>query len=835
MTARFSSMPVLQVALWALVAVHVSHASAQAQRRSTEQVPSVTSISTARVELRSTLDKYCVSCHNDRLKTADLTLQSADVDLVGTHPDVWEKVARKLRTHEMPPPGRPRPDAATYGALAAQVEAALDKASAANPNPGRVAVHRLNRAEYANAVRDLLGLEVDGRALLPDDSNQESFHNIASVLSVSPALLERYLSAASQVSRLAVGSAPRAAVTDTYRVPKALVQDERTRDDLPFGSQGGTVIRHTFPVDGEYTVKVLLRRQLYYYIIGMGDPHQIEIRLDGTLLKRFDVGGEAKGRAAAESFIGQNLGDPEWEYYMQNADAGLEVRVPVKAGARDVTVSFVKQYYETTGILRPAERGFARSVDELYHGHPAVDTILIGGPYSAAGPGDTPSRRRVFTCYPKDPAGEGPCAKQILSNLARRAYRRPVTEKDMERLLGFYEAGRTEGGFEAGIQRGIERILAAPSFIFRIEEEPAGKAPGTVYRLNDLALASRLSFFLWSSIPDEELLDVAIRGKLSDPATLSKQVRRMFDDPRSLALVENFATQWLSLGKLAGIVPDVDAYPEFDENLREAMQQEHRLFVGSQLRADLSVMDLVTANYTFVNERLARHYGIPHVYGDHFRRVTFDDGKRGGLLGQAGVLAVTSYPNRTSPVLRGKWVLANLLGSPPPPPPADVPVLKDPGEEGQPRSIRDRMEAHRRNPACASCHARMDPLGFSLENYDALGKWRTQSDGVPVEVAASLPDGFQFEGPNGLRALLASHSDDFVRTFSERLLSYALGRILESSDQPAIRQIARESATQGNRWSALIMAIVKSTPFTNGIVQDVDSDARQREIVQQNR
>ncbi len=834
MKARFTSMPVLQVALWALIAVQLSHVSAQGQGRSPEQIPSGTSVSTARVELRATLDKYCVACHNDRLKTANLTLQSGNVDLVGVHPDVWEKVARKLRTHEMPPPGRPRPDASTYSLLATQLETALDKASAANPNPGRVAVHRLNRAEYTNAVRDLLGLEVDGRALLPDDSNQESFHNIASVLSVSPALLERYLLAASQVSRLAVGSAVRAAMTDTYRVPKALVQDQRTRDDLPFGSQGGTVIRHNFPVDGEYTVKVLLRRELYYYIIGMGDPHQIEIRLDGTLLKRFDIGGEAKGRGAPESFIGQNQGDPEWEYYMQNADAGLEVRVPVKAGARDVTVSFVKQYYETTGILRPPQRGFARSVDELYHGHPAVDTVLIGGPYAAAGPGDTASRRRVFTCYPKDRALEGPCAKQILSNLARRAYRRPVTEKDIERLLGFYEAGRAEGGFEAGIQRGIERILAAPSFIFRIEEEPVGKAPGTVYRLNDLALASRLSFFLWSSIPDEELLDVAIRGKLSDPATLAKQVRRMFDDPRALALVDNFATQWLSLGKLAGIVPDVDAYPEFDENLRHAMQQEHRLFMGSQLRGDLSVTDLVTANYTFVNERLARHYGIPNIYGDHFRRVTFDDGTRGGLLGQAGILAVTSYPNRTSPVLRGKWILANLLGAPPPPPPADVPALKDAGEEGQPRSIRDRMEAHRRNPACASCHARMDPLGFSLENYDALGKWRTESDGVPVEVAASLPDGFRFEGPSGLRALLVSQSDDFVRTFTERFLSYALGRVLESSDQPAIRQIAREAAAQDNRWSALIMAIVRSTPFTHAIVQDVDSDARQREIVRRN-
>ena len=831
MKNRFTSTAVVQAALWALVAVQVSHASAQGQRRSAEQVPPAAAVSAARVELRAALDKYCVSCHNDRLKTAGLTLEHGNVDLVGVQPDVWEKVARKLRTHEMPPPGRPRPDASTYSALAAHLETALDKASAANPDPGRVAVHRLNRAEYTNAVRDLLGLEVDGRALLPDDANQESFGNIASVLSVSPALLERYLSAASQVSRLAVGTAARAAMVDTYRVPKALVQDQRTRDDLPCGSQGGTVIRHTFPVDGEYTIKVLLRRQLYYYIIGMGDPHQIEIRLDGTLLKRFDIGGEAKGRAAAESFIGQNLGDPEWEYYMQNADADLEVRIPVRAGARDVSVSFVKQYYETTGILRPAERGFARSVDELYHGHPAVDTVLIGGPYAATGPGDTASRRRVFACHPKDGAEEGACAKQILSTLARRAYRRPVTGKDIERLLRFYDAGRAEGGFEAGVQRGIERILASPSFLFRIEDEPAGKAPGTVYRLNDLTLASRLSFFLWSSIPDDELLDAAIRGKLSEPATLAKQVRRMFDDPRSVALVDNFAAQWLSLGKLAGLVPDPDAYPEFDENLREAMKQEHRLFMESQLRADLSVMNLVSANYTFVNERLARHYGIPNIYGDHFRRVTFDDGKRGGLLGQAGILAATSYPNRTSPVLRGKWVLANLLGSPPPPPPADVPALKDAGEDGQPRSIRDRMDAHRRNPACASCHARMDPLGFSLENYDALGKWRSASDGVPVDAAASLPDGFRFEGPNGLRSLLVSRSDEFVRTVTERLLSYALGRVLESSDQPAIRQIAREAATQDNRWSALIMATVKSTPFTHGIVQDVETDARQAEIV----
>lgn len=779
------------------------------------------------VSSRAVLDKYCVSCHNQRLKVAGLTLDTMDVDEVGRTADVLEKVASKFRTREMPPPGRPRPDRDTYGAMVSRIETALDRAAAAKPNPGRVAVHRLNRVEYANAIRDLLGLEVDSRSLLPaDDSNQESFDNIASVLSVSPVLLEGYLSAASRVSRLAVGDPAMAPVVDTYQIPKALVQDDRTRDDLPFGSQGGTVIRHHFPVDGEYTVKVLLRRELYYYIIGMGDPHQMEIRLDGTLLKRFSVGGEGKGRAAAESFIGQNQGDPEWEVYMQTADAGLEVRIPVKAGTRDVAVSFVRQYYEPAGILQPPQHGFARATNELYYGHPAVDTVLIGGPYSALGPGDTPSRRRVFVCRPKDSRATEPCATQILSTLARRAYRRPVTEKDLGRLLSSYEAGQAEGGFEVGIQYGLERMLASPSFLFRIEQKPANQAPGTTYRLSDLDVASRLSFFLWSSIPDDELLDVAIRGKLGDPAVLARQVRRMLGDPRSQALVDNFATQWLSLGKLAGIVPDVDVYPDFDENLREAMQQETRRFIGSQLREDRSVMELLTANYTFVNERLAEHYGIANIYGNHFRRVTLEDGKRGGVLGHASTLTATSYPNRTSPVLRGKWVLANLLGAPPPPPPADVPPLKDAGEGGQPLSVRDRMEEHRKNPACASCHQRMDPVGFSLENFDGLGRWRSVSDGAPIDAVATLPDGTQFQGLNGLRTLLVSHPEEFVRTLGEKLLSYAIGRVIEYHDLPAVRQIARESATKNYRWSSLVSAIVRSTPFTMGIVQDAPSEER---------
>ena len=774
------------------------------------------------VPVRAVLDKYCVSCHNQKLNVAGLNLAGLDADGVGSAADVWENVARKFRTHEMPPPGRPRPDRHTYSAVASKIETALDNAAASAPNPGRVAVHRLNRVEYANSIRDLLGIEIDSRSLLPaDDSNQESFDNIASVLSVSPVLLDGYLSAASRVSRLAVGASAMAPVVDTYQIPKSLVQDEMTRDDLPFGSQGGTVIRHHFPVDGEYSVKVLLRRELYYYIIGMGDPHQIEIRLDGTLLKRFNVGGEGKGRAAAESFIGQNQGDPEWEVYMQTADAGLEVRLPVKAGTRDVAVSFVRQYYEPTGILQPPQHGFARATNELYHGHPAVDVVLIGGPYSIVGPGDTSSRRRVFVCRPgvtpsKD---DEACATQILTTLARRAYRRPVTEKDLGRLLSSYKTGHTAGGFEVGIQHGLERMLVSPSFLFRIEQPPANGAPGTVYRLSDLDVASRLSFFLWSSIPDDELLDVAIRGKLGEPAVLARQVRRMLADPRSQALVDNFATQWLSLGKLAGIVPDVDVYPEFDENLREAMQQETRRFIGSQMREDRSVMELLTANYTFVNERLAQHYGIPNVYGAHFRRMTLEDGRRAGLLGHASTLTATSYPNRTSPVLRGKWVLANLLGAPPPPPPADVPPLKDPGEDGQPRSVRERMEEHRKNPACASCPQRMDPLGFSLENFDGLGKWRSSSDGAPVDAAAVLPDGTQFQGLNGLRTLLVSHPEEFVRTLGEKMLSYAIGRVIESDDLPAVRKIARESATQNYRWSSLVSSIVTSTPFTMGIVE----------------
>jgi hypothetical protein len=759
------------------------------------------------------LDQYCVTCHNAKLKTAGLLLDQLDVERVGDHTEAWEKVARKLRTHEMPPAGRSRPSETAYESLTSWLESALDRAATATPRPGRVPVHRLNRTEYTNAVRDLLALEIDGRSLLADESDQYGFDNLASVLTVSPSLLESYMTAASIVSRLAIGDPTTNPIVDTFKIPTARVQDDRTSESLPFGSRGGTVVRYHFPLDGEYTIKVVLKRQLYLYLIGMGEPHQLDVRLDGALIKRFTVGGQGKGMTAPESFAGNTQGDPEWEVYMHTADAGLEVRVPVKAGTREVGVSFVTRRWEPEGVLQPPQRGFARTTNELYFGNPAVETIAIGGPYQASSTGDTPSRRRVFVCRPSDRPSEGPCARKILATLARRAYRRPPTAAEIQTLLGFYEAGRAEGGFDIGIQRGLRRILAAPSFLFRIEREPVNIAPGTPYRLSDIDLASRLSFFLWSSIPDDELLDAAVRGAIKEPAVLERQVRRMLRDPRSQALVDNFANQWLKLGKIAGVVPDVDEFPEFDENLREAILQETRLFVSSQLREDRSVMDLVTANYTFLNERLARHYRIPNIYGSHFRKVSLADGRRGGLLGQASILTATSYPNRTSPVLRGRWLLENMLGAPPPAPPPNVPVLKESGEDGQPRSVRERLEAHRKNPACAVCHVRMDPLGFSLENFDALGQWRTVSDGVTVDASASLPDGTRFQGVTGLRSFLIGHREDFVRTFTEKLLAYAVGRGIEYSDLPAVRTITRDAAADDHRWSSLILGIVRSTPF----------------------
>jgi hypothetical protein len=770
-------------------------------------------------DLKPVVDRYCVTCHNAKVKTGGLSLEQMDPTLIDRDPETWEKVARKLRTHEMPPPGLPRPDQATYERLVTTLEGTLDRAAAADPRPGRVVIHRLNRTEYTNAVRDLLSLDINGRALLPaDEPDQQGFDNVAGVLSVSPRLLENYMTAASTISRLAIGDATISAVEDIIRIPTATVQDDRASDDLPFGSRGGVSIPHHFPLDGDYQIKVVLRRQLYLYLVGMGEPHQIDVRLDGALLKRFTVGGEGKGLTAPESFAGNTQGDPQWEEYMHTADAGLIVRVPVTAGTHHVGVSFVRRHWEPEGVRQPPQRGFARTTNELYFGNPSVDNVSIAGPLAVRTTKDSPARRAVFICQPSGAATEDACARRILSTLARRAYRGPVSERDLDTLLTFYRAGRAEGGFDAGIQQGLRRILASPRFLFRIEREPGAAAlrpsAAQAYRVSDVDLASRLSFFLWSSIPDEELLATALKGTLSERTTLERQVRRMLTDRRANALVDNFAAQWLTTGKLSGVVPDVDAYPEFDENLREAFRQETRLFIASQLREDRSVVDLVTANYSFVNERLARHYRIPNVYGSHFRRVTFSDGVRGGLLGQGSVLTVTSYPNRTSPVLRGRWLLDNVLGAPPPPPPPDIPLLTEGGANVKAMSIRQQMEAHRKNPSCAVCHVRMDPLGFSLENFDALGKWRTTSDGLAVDATGALPDGTRFEGIAGLRTLIASHQEDFARTFTQKLLAYALGRSLEARDLPAVRAITRNAARGGYRWSSIIVGIATSTPFT---------------------
>jgi hypothetical protein len=773
--------------------------------------------------LQDTINGYCLGCHDSEQQTGGLALDALNMQDVTANAAIWEKVALKLRTQEMPPPGNARPDHATYALIASALEGALDRAAAAHPRPGRVPVHRLNRSEYAAAIRDLLGLEVDPRTLLAaDESDLEGFDNVASVLSMSPALIENYLSAARRISRLAVGDVTIAPGFETFKIPRALVQDTRMSEDLPFGSQGGAHVRYDFPVDGDYTIKVQLRRQEYDYIVGLGEPHDLDFRLDGVRLQRFSIGGEGKGRTAPESYIGNTQGDPAWEEYMQTADAKLEVHVPVKAGIHDVGVSFVRRLWEPEGVWQPPIIGFGRATNELYHGNPAVEVLMIGGPYGKLAPGDSAVRQRVFTCQPKNAAAEEPCARKILGTIATRAYRRPVTDQDLATLTEFYRAGRSDGGtFDAGIERGLERILAAPSFLFRIEEPPPGVAPGMPYRLSDLDLASRLSFFLWGSIPDDTLRTLAVEGKLQDRAVVEQQVQRMLRDPRSRALVDNFSSRWLELGKLSGVVPDTDLYREFDENLREAMAEETRLFIGDQLQNDRGVIELISANYSFLNERLATHYGVPNIYGSRFRKVVFDDPHRGGLLGQGSLLTITSYPNRTSVVLRGRWVLSNLLGAPPPGPPPNVPALKDPGANGAPRSLRERMEVHRKNDVCASCHRRMDPLGFSLENFDATGKWRTVADDVPVDASASLPDGTTFDGITGLRKVMVSHTEDFVRTVSAKMLAYAIGRGLEPSDAPAVRAITRDAAAKGYRWSAIITGIVESTPFSMSVAPGV--------------
>ena len=773
--------------------------------------------------LQQTVRQYCVTCHNDRLRTAELSLDGVDLSEVGAHAETWEKVVSKLRTRTMPPAGRPRPDVETYATLATWLESEIDRYAASHLNPGRTeAFHRLNRAEYANAIRDLLALDVDVAALLPADNiDQYGFDNMADVLTVSPALMERYLSAARKIGRLAVGEVPLGPATETYKVPILLMQDDRMGDDLPFGSRGGIGVRHNFPADGEYDLEIRLHRNYVNYVRGMGSRHQSQVRLDGTLVRTFTFGGEEPDvTQAPASYAGNQFGDPEWEEYMLYADANLRVRFEATAGPHVVSVSFVRRFTEPEGVLQPRQSIFAVAVNEMRDGDAAVEHMAIGGPYVSAGPGDTPSRGAIFVCRPDEGAAadeEDACAAEILTSLARRAYRRPIDAADLATVMEFYRAGRDDGSFDAGIQLALERLLISPDFLFRVARDPVDAEPEAVYALTDLEMASRLSFFLWSSGPDDILLDLAEQGRLNDPEVLAGQARRMLADPKAIAFVRNFAGQWLYLRNLRGVVPDAKIFPEFDENLRDAFLQETERFVESLVREDRSMLDLLGADYTFVNERLARHYGIPGIYGSHFRRVTLDPElaeRRGGIFGHGSLLTVTSYPNRTSPVLRGKWVLTNILGTPPPPPPADVPDLPDRGEDGRAATVRDRLAVHRESPACSVCHAPMDPLGLALENYDAIGAWRTAGEAdLSIDASGRLPDGTVFDGPTGLRALLLERREQFVGTLTEKLLAYALGRAPEYYDRPTVRAISRAAASGGYRWSDIIVGIVQSTPF----------------------
>ena len=764
---------------------------------------------------RALLDQYCVTCHNERLQVADLTLDVADVGNVGAHPEIWEKVVRRLRAGAMPPAPRPRPDPATYEAFTTWLETELDAAAARNPDPGRTdTFHRLNRSEYRNVIRDLLALDVDVAALLPADDGSYGFDNIAGVLGISPTLLERYLSAAKRISRLAIGRPAPSATAETFRLTADLTQDVRV-DGLPFGTRGGTRFEFTFPEDAVYGIRVQLSRDASGTLKTFDTPHRLEVSLDGERLRTFSVGEPPPPGAARSS--------PEYREYLARqrvVDDGWEIRAPVRAGPHTVQVTF---HQKTSAYAETLRQPFLRPYTSITGGdtryQPYVGSVTVAGPFEASGARPvegTPSRDRIFVCRPASGAAadEAACAREIFSTLARRAYRRPVTEGDLAVLLDFYAQGRADGGFEAGIELGLRRLLASPEFLFRVERDPAGAAPGSPYRVPDIELASRLSFFLWSSIPDDELLDLAAAGTLHQPDVIEAQTRRMLADPRAEALVENFAGQWLYLRNVRALTPDEDLFPDFGEALRRAFQRETELFFGSVLREDRSVLDFLTADYTFVNERLARHYGMPNVYGSHFRRVSLPDPSRRGLLGHGSILAATAYPTRTSPVLRGKWVLENLLGTPPPLPPPDVPSLEETTGDGAALSMREAMEQHRANPVCASCHRLMDPPGFALEQFDAVGRYRTRNEAnTPIDASGVLPDGTVFEGAAGLREALLDRPDLFVTTLTEKLLIYALGRGVEHHDAPAIRAITREAAADGHRFSTLILGVVKSPPF----------------------
>jgi mono/diheme cytochrome c family protein len=754
---------------------------------------------------RAVVDKYCVTCHNQRLKTSGLALDAAELADIAAHADVWEKVIRKVEAGMMPPAGMPRPDEATRRALISRLEGVLDRAATSKPNPGRPLVHRLNRAEYANAIRDLLAIDLDVSSLLPPDDSSAGFDNNADVLGLSPVLLESYLTAAERISALAIGDPKAPPMGELFRVRQDESQDRHV-EGLPLGTVGGLLIPTTLPLDGEYQFQVRLFRTNLGTMRGLEYPHQLEISVNGERVHLASFGGDKE--IAASSDNPTITGD--------DVDGRFTVRVPLKAGPARIGVAFVERTHAlNTRRLQSYVRSSSDTID--FSGYPHIDEVIVTGPFKVTGVGDTPSRRRVFVCQPKAAVEEEGCARRILSTLARRAYRGDVAKEDLQTLQEFFQRGRRDSGsFDAGIDLALRRMLSSPKFLVRVERDPASVPAGAPYRLSDLEIASRLSFFLWSSIPDDTLLDVASKGGLKTPAGLDQQVRRMLADPKSQALVDNFVGQWLQLRNLKTKQPNSHEFPDFDDNLRTALGTEAEMFFASIMREDRSVIDLMTADYTFVNERLARHYGIPNVYGTHFRRVTLKDETRRGLLGKGAVLMVTSHPHRTSPVLRGKWILENVLGSPPPPPPDVVPPFEEDAGAAKPKSVRERMEQHRRNPACASCHRMIDPAGLALENFDAVGAWRTKDGGTrgaPVDASGQLVDGTQINGVVELRAALLREPETFVRTMTERLMTYALGRGLTATDMPAVRTVVHDSARDQYRFSSVILEIVRSVPF----------------------
>ena len=735
----------------------------------------------------------CLECHDRETKASGLVLEGPIGAGVAGHSETWEKVARKLASRQMPPLDSPRPAEREYAAAVAWLETSLDAAAAARPNPGRTETfRRLNRTEYQNAIRDLLALDVDVAVLLPADESSHGFDNVT-VADLSPALLSRYIAAAQKISQLAIGSGTVAPREDVFRMRPDVTQDVHL-PGLPLGTRGGMLISYNFPQDAEYEIQVRLMRDRNDEVEGLREPHELEILLDRERVAVFPVKPAGK------------------ELSNQEIDANLRTRVRIAAGPHKIAATFPAR---SSSLLETTRQPL--NVHFNFYRHPrlgpAVYQVSIIGPFEAIGPGDTPSRRRVFVCRPTSPEDEAECAKRILANLARRAYRRPIDGEDLQPLLAFYEQGSKDGGFEAGIELALSSLLVKPQFLFRIEHDPPDLPAGTAYRISDLELASRLSFFLWSSNPDDELLELAARGELRQPEMLAHQVRRMLADERSRSLASNFASQWLHLRNLDAAVPDMRLYPDFDDNLRQAMRQETELCFERILREDHSVLGLIKADHTYLNERLARHYGIPHICGSRFRRVAVDDeSQRGGLLRQGSILTVTSYATRTSPVLRGKWVMENLLGMPPPPPPAEVPALKD-NTVATNLSVRERLAAHRANAACAGCHSLIDPAGFALENFDAIGRWRTLEEGKPIDASGGLSDGSVYTGVAGLEQAVAQRPELFVRTITEKLLTFALGRGLEHYDAPAIRQIVRHAKDDDYRFSRLILGIVQSTPF----------------------